>query len=80
MPDYDPHLTEEDCHLTLAALRFLQASLPQIPDEIRAIATNDGDYPLPNMGELAEHLDILCEFINTELPQRPVETEDHPSL
>lgn len=58
-------LTEQDIHITLAALRFMQANLPRIPEEIQAIATNDGELPLPDL----EKLDSLCELFNFDMPR-----------
>lgn len=72
MFDYNKSLTAQDIHITLAALRFMQANLPCLPEEIRAIATNDGELPLPD----TDKLDALCELINFDLPTF-VDSETH---
>lgn len=64
----DNQLTEQDIHIALAALRFMQANLPELPADIQAIATNDGELPLPDL----EKLDSLCELLNFDLPKMPV--------
>jgi hypothetical protein len=66
----DNQLTEQDIHITLAALRFMQANLPQLPEDIQAIATNDGELPLPDL----ERLDSLCELLNFDLPKMPTQS------
>jgi hypothetical protein len=71
MSDRTSNLSNEDVDLTIAALRFMQAKLPEIPPEIRAIATNEGERPLADPQELADQLDDLCEWFNFELPKRP---------
>lgn len=62
MPDRDSQFAEQDVHTILAALRFMQANLDLIPEEIRDIATNGGEFPLPDAGKL----DALCESINLD--------------
>lgn len=63
MTDDNP-LAGQGVHVALAALRFMQANLHQLPDEIRAIATNDGEFSVPS----TEEIDALCAFINFDLP------------
>ncbi|UBF28852.1 hypothetical protein K9N68_13995 [Kovacikia minuta CCNUW1] len=67
MLNNDDRLTNQDIHITLAALRFMQANLPRLPEDIEAIATNDGESPLPD----TEKLDALCELFNFDLPTIP---------
>jgi hypothetical protein len=61
------HLRAEDLHTLLAAVRFMQSHLPSLPEEIQAIATNDGERPVPD----AQQLDLLCQVINIDLPTIP---------
>jgi hypothetical protein len=62
-------LTEKDIHIALAALRFMQDNLSQLPQEIVEIATDEGRLPLPD----GDKLDALCELINFSLPKIPDE-------
>lgn len=60
-------LAEQDIHVMLAALRFMQDNLSQLPQEIVEIATDEGRQPLPDNNKL----DGLCELINFSFPKIP---------
>lgn len=67
MATNNPGLSEQDIHLALAAIRFMQANLPQLPTDISDLATNGGEFPLPD----TERLESLCEWLNLDMPAIP---------
>lgn len=60
-------ISSNDLPLALAALRLMQASLPQLPQEVREILMDGGDGEVLEAEGLADRLDTLCESLNLGL-------------
>ena len=57
-------ISDGDLPLVLAALRFMQANLPYLPQEVREILMDGGDGEGLEAEGLADRLDTLCERLN----------------
>lgn len=57
-------ISDDDLPLVLTALRFMQANLPQLPQEMREILTDRAAVEELEAEGLPDRLDTLCERLN----------------